>query len=236
MTGLPIPASPSGATHAASTKVLSAGMLREIAVPFVQQDLAPAETYAQLADSLEALVAASDSVIDRFIAHVAGETGDPSITASCSCMQTPEHAPAHSARGVGLPDAIDKLSARLQTVEEQLYELAEVPGHTPITTPGRLPEPSGQPPGVWQQFFPAQVAVEEDGQRSPYAGASRQVADDSARRAAAEGAHRRDAAASRASAELYHVFKLAQQPNHAADLQVGRVRRFPFIHHCTSHA
>ena len=56
-------------------------MLREIAVPFVQQDLAPAETYAQLADSLEALVAASDSIIDRFITHIAKETGDPSAIA-----------------------------------------------------------------------------------------------------------------------------------------------------------
>ncbi len=77
MTGLPITASSVWSSRAESTNQLSAGMLREIAVPFVQQDLAPAETYAQLADSLEALVAASDIVIDRFIAHVAGETGDP---------------------------------------------------------------------------------------------------------------------------------------------------------------
>lgn len=50
-------------------------MLRDISVPFVQQDLAPAETYAQLADSLEALVAASDTIVDRFTAHVTRETG-----------------------------------------------------------------------------------------------------------------------------------------------------------------
>ena len=51
-------------------------MLRATHVPIVQQDLAPAETYAQLADSLEALVAASDAVVDRFAAHVARETGE----------------------------------------------------------------------------------------------------------------------------------------------------------------
>ena len=77
VTGLPITAIALWSYACRERKLLSATMLREIAVPFVQQDLAPAETYAQLADSLEALVAASDSVIDCFIAHVAGETGLP---------------------------------------------------------------------------------------------------------------------------------------------------------------
>ena len=62
-------------------------MLREIAVPFVQQDLAPAETYAQLADSLEALIAASDSVVDRFTEHVARETGELFLSTPLLTMQ-----------------------------------------------------------------------------------------------------------------------------------------------------
>ena len=58
-------------------RTLRQSMLRELAVPLVQQDLSSAETYSQLADSLEALIASSDAVVDRIIAHASQETGVP---------------------------------------------------------------------------------------------------------------------------------------------------------------
>ena len=119
-------------------------------------------------------------------------------------------------------DAIDKLAARLQAAEEQLFELAELPGHAHVITPSRLPEAPGDPPGSWQRIFPRQPAADGGwrGAAGPAAStASTRDAGKAGGASAEEHALRHDANVSRATAELYHVVKQAQQPNYAADLQ-----------------
>lgn len=53
-------------------------MDRELQVPLVQQDLPPAETYAQLCDSLATLYTVADAVLTRIHDRVTEETGTPS--------------------------------------------------------------------------------------------------------------------------------------------------------------